>query len=70
MHDGPKALTAPDRMRLLGDPSALSTLASRVQDPSSHPDWRQDAGNVASPAPALPLPGRVEPRFGTAPAST
>ena len=40
---GPNALSAAQRLRLLGDASALATLRSRVLHSASHPEWRQPA---------------------------
>ena len=49
--DGPSALTAPQRLRLLGDGSLLAALRERVLSGAAHPDWRtaqDDRAAVAS----------------------
>lgn len=62
VHDGPKGLSPAQRMRLISDPLALETLASRVASPASHPDWRE--GAAASAAPAGGGAAAVAPRLG------
>jgi hypothetical protein len=49
--DGPNALTAPQRLRLLGDAAQLVALREIVLSGAAHPDWRsaqEDRVAVAS----------------------
>lgn len=66
IHEGPKALNPAQRMRLIGDPEALETLAGRVALGGAHPDWRERGESTSGPT-ATPV--RVEPRMarGAAP---
>jgi hypothetical protein len=49
--DGPQMLTAPQRLRLLGDGSLLAALRECVLSGAAHPDWRttqEDRAAIAS----------------------
>jgi membrane glycosyltransferase len=65
--DGPQALTAPQRLRLLGDASLLAALRERVLSGAAHPDWRaahEDRAAVARggrAAPGRPLRPAIVP---------
>ena len=49
--DGPQGLTAPQRLRLLGDASLLAALRERVLSGAAHPDWRAPLDARAAVAP-------------------
>ena len=67
--DGPQALTAPQRLRLLGDASLLAALRERVLSGAAHPDWRaaqEDRAAVAARGDRGTAGGRLRPAIASA----
>jgi membrane glycosyltransferase len=67
--DGPQALTAPQRLRLLGDGSLLAALRECVLSGAAHPDWRtaqEDRAAAASRGERAAADRRLRPAMVSA----